>query len=110
VTTKAGDYTETFEIPGTEQRQAEVRVTLPAYQVGIYRDPRFPFKVHCYNGVEGFDLFEVQDFWGGAELVPAEVKRMYVENDLCYDIRTTVRAIEAEYRHLQLTGKIEGTP
>lgn len=103
-----GQYQETFEVAGdpSNARPAEVKITLPSYQVGIYRDPRFPFKVHTYNGLEGFDLFEVQEYWGGAELVPAEVKRIYVENVLCYDIRTTVRAIESEYRRLQLAGKV----
>jgi len=106
-TIKVGDYIETFEVAGTGQaRVAEVKVTLPSYQVGIYADPRFPFKIHVYNGQQGFDLMDVQDYYGGAELVPAEAKRIYVENVLCYDIRTTVRAIEAEYRQLQLTGKI----
>jgi hypothetical protein len=31
---------------------------------------------------------------------------MYVENHLCYDIRSVVRTIEAEHRQLQLTGRI----
>lgn len=104
---RSGDYVETFEIAGTgPQRTAEVKITLPSYQVGIYKDPRFPFRVHVYNGLQGFDLFEVQEFYGGAELVPQEAKRVYVENVLCYDIRTTVRAIETEYRQLQLAGKV----
>jgi hypothetical protein len=107
-TVKSGDYVETFEVAGRgPARATEVKVTLPSYQVGIFRDPRFPFRIHVYNDVMGFDLFEVQDFYGGAELVPAECKRMYVENVLCYDIRTTVRAIEAEYRRLQLAGKVD---
>lgn len=99
-TVKDGQYIETFEVSGdpANARPAEVKVTLPSYQVGIYKDPRFPFKVHTYNGNSGFDLFEVQDFYGGSELVPAEVKRIYVENVLCYDIRSVVQAIEKEYR------------
>ena len=106
-TVQNGEYVETFEVAGDQQqRPAEVKITLPSYQVGIYRDPRLPFKVHVYNEHRGFDLFEVQDYYGGAELVPAEVKRVYVENVLCYDIRTTVRAIQAEYRQLQLAGKV----
>lgn len=107
VTVQNGEYTETFEVAGSGPGQAaEVKITLPSYQVGIYKDPRFPFKVHTYNGMEGFDLFEVEEFYGGAELVPATVKRIYVENHLCYDIRSVVRAIEAEHRQLQLTGRI----
>ena len=107
VTVQEGQYTETFEIAGSGPAQAaEVKITLPSYQVGIYKDPRFPFKVHTYNGTEGFDLFEVEQFFGGPELVPSTVKRMYVENHLCYDIRSVVRTIEAEHRQLQLTGRI----
>lgn len=107
-TVKNGDYTETFEVSGdpANARQAEVKITLPSYQVGVYKDPRFPFKVVTYNGNEGFDLDEVQAFYGGAELVPPAVKRKYVENVLCYDIRTTVRAINEEFRQQQLAGKI----
>jgi hypothetical protein len=103
-----GDYVETFEVSGdmSQAVQAEVKITLPSYQVGIYKDPRFPFKVVCYNGNEGFDLDEVQAFYGGAELVPPGVKRKYVENVLCYDIRTVVRAINEEFRQQQLAGKI----
>lgn len=107
-TVKNGDYTETFEVSGDPANavQAEVKITLPSYQVGIYKDPRFPFKVVTYNGNEGFDLDDVQLFYGGAELVPNGVKRKYVENVLCYDIRSTVRAINEEYRQQQLAGKI----
>lgn len=105
--TRAGQFTETFEVAGDgPARVAEVKITLPSYQVGIYKDPRFPFKIHTYNQVEGFDLFEVREYYGGAELVPASCKLMYVENVLCYDIRSVVRSIEAEFRQLQLTGKV----
>ena len=97
-----GQYLETFEVAGEEQRQAEVKITLPSYQVGIYKDPRYPFKVHVYNDARGFDLFEVQKFYGGADLVPAEVRRIYVGTDLCYDMTSVVRAIQTEYRQTQL--------
>lgn len=106
-TVRNGDYVETFEVAGNlPTRPAEVKITLPSYQVGVYKDPRFPFKIHCYDGREGFDLFDVQNFYGGAELVPPVVKRVYIENVLCYDIRTVIRAINDEHRHLQLTGRI----
>ena len=106
---QVGDYVETFEVAGpmSQARTSEVKITLPSYQVGIYIDPRFPFKVHTYNGQEGFDLFDVQNYYGGSELVPQEIKRIYVSNVLCYDIRTTVRAIQTEYRQLQLAGRIQ---
>lgn len=98
---------ESFEVAGRGTRTAEVKITLPSYQVGIYRDPRFPFKVYTYGGVNGFDLFGVQEFYGGPELVPASIRRMYVSNVLCYDVRTTIQAIEAEARQLALAGRIE---
>jgi hypothetical protein len=107
-TVKNGDYIETFEVSGDlPSRPAEVKITLPSYQVGIYRDRRFPFRIHTYNGRQGFDLFEVQKYYGGAELVPQEIKRVYVENVLCYDIRTVIRAIQTEHRQLQLQGKVK---
>jgi len=107
-TVQAGEYVETFEVAGNEvSRPAEVKITLPSYQVGIYTDPRFPFKIHCYDGREGFDFAEVQAYYGGSALVPDSCKRIYIENDLCYDIRSVVRTIQAEHRHLQLTGKIK---
>lgn len=105
-TVQNGEYIETFEIAGNRAgRPSEVKITLPSYQVGIYRDPRFPFKVHTYDGRDGFDLFEVQEFYGGAELVPPVCKRVYIENELCYDVRSVVQAINDEYRHLQMLGR-----
>lgn len=107
-TVKNGEYVESFEVAGEGVgRPAQVKITLPSYQVGIYKDRRFPFKIHVYNEQRGFDLFEVQNYYGGAELVPADIKRVYVENVLCYDIRTTVQSIQREYRQLQLQGKVK---
>jgi hypothetical protein len=107
-TVQNGEYVETFEVAGSREGvPSEVKITLPSYQVGIYRDPRFPFKIHCYNGREGFDMTDVEAFYGAAELVPEKVKRVYIENVLCYDIRTVVRAISDEHRHLQLTGGLK---
>lgn len=107
-TVQNGEYIETFEVAGNENaRSAEVKITLPSYQVGIYKDPRFPFRIHVYNENRGFDLFEVQNFYGGSDLVPAEIKRVYVENVLCFDIRTTIRAIQTEARQLQLMGRMQ---
>lgn len=106
-TVQNGEYIETFEVAGVgEARPAEIKITLPSYQVGIYKDPRFPFKIHTYDGRSGFDLFEVQRYWGGSELIPAGVKRVYIENDLCYEIRSVVLAIQTEHRQLQLTGRL----
>ena len=95
---RVGEYLETFEVSGSENNVSSVKITMPSYQVGVYKDPKFPFKVHVYNDNRGFDLFDVEEFWGGADQVPSEVKRIYVANDLCYDMRTTVQAINAEYR------------
>lgn len=107
-TVQDGRFIETFEVAGTGPVQTgEIKITLPSYQTGIYKDPRFPFKVHTYNGVQGFDFFEVAEYYGGLELVPATIKRMYVENVLCFDIRTTVLTIQAEFRQMQLTGRIK---
>lgn len=105
-TAKDGDYTETFEVAGDPRnaQPAEIKITLPSYQVGIYRDPRFPFKVVTYNGKSGFDRQEVEQFFGGAEMVPPVAKRTYVENVLCYDMRSIIRAVNDEYRALRLGG------
>lgn len=105
-TVQNGDYTEEFEVAGKLSVPGQIKVTLPAYQVGIYKDPNMPFKIHVYRDERGFDFFEVNDYYGGADMVPSEIKRMYVENDLCYDIRTVVRAIQTEARQLQLAGRI----
>lgn len=106
-TSKDGEYTESFEVAGDPRnaQPAEIKITLPSYQVGIYRDARFPFKVVTYNGKSGFDREEVEAFYGGAELVPPLAKRTYVENVLCYDMRSVIRAINEEYRQLQLAGQ-----
>lgn len=100
-----GEYIETFEVAGEGPgRPAEIKITLPSYQVGIYKDPRFPFKMHCYNGREGFAFFEVQDYFGGAEMVPPTCKRVYIENELCYDPRSVINTIQTIHRQLVLQG------
>lgn len=107
-TVKNGDYLESFEISDERQpgRTSEVKITLPSYQTGIYKDPRLPFKVHVYNEQRGFDLFDVWDYFGGETLTPSECKRIYISNDLCYDIRSVINTIEAEYRQLKLQRRI----
>jgi hypothetical protein len=107
VTAQTGNgYTETFEMPGDQAKPSQVKITLPSHQVGIYKDPNMPFKIHVYQDNRGFDLFEVRDFYGGADLVPEDIKTVYVAQSLCYDIRTTRRAIEAEYREKLLKKEI----
>ena len=106
-TAKEGEYTETFEVAGDPRNAtpSEIKITLPSYQVGIYRDRRYPFKVITYNGRSGFDRQEVEKYYGGSEMVPPICKRMYVENVLCYDMRSVIRAINEEYRALRLSGR-----
>jgi len=107
-TIQDGKYIETFEVSGRGPKVAtEIKVTMPSYQTGIVKDPRFPFKIHTYNGVEGFDFFEVANYYGGADLVPPSCKRMYVENVLCYNMRSVIQTINAEFRQLQLAGRIK---
>ena len=94
-----GSVTESFEMPGERKQLSQAKVTLPSYQEKIYRDPRYEmFRIHEYNGKRGFNLFDVEAFFGGADLVPQGVKRDYVASVLVYDMRTTIQAIQAEYR------------
>ena len=89
-------------------RPAEVKITLPSYQVGIYKDPRFPFKIHCYDGREGFDLFEVQKYYGGSELVPDEMQAASTSRTTSATTSASViRTIQNEHRQMQLTGRIK---
>lgn len=104
-TVQNGDYLESFEVGGLREVPSEVKVTMPSYQVGIYKDPNLPFKINVYDSRQGFDLEEVQAYYGGSDLVPEEVKRVYVSNVLCYDIRTVIRAIETEFRRQRLANQ-----
>lgn len=104
-TTDLGNgVTESFEMPGDRSVRMQAKTTLPSHQVGIYLDPAMPdFRIHVYNNVRGFDFFDVHNFYGSVDLVPSSVKRMYVNNDLCYDIQSVIRAVESEYRDQFLT-------
>lgn len=100
----ADGSTETVEVAGELNRVSEVTTTLPSYQVGVYIDPKFPlFKIHVYNELEGFDYFDVVNYWGGESSVPDTCKRIYVQTDLCFEMRSVIAAIESAYRELQLT-------
>lgn len=103
-TVRVGDYTETFEVSGDVQNlePTEIKVTLPTYQTGIFIAPGMPFRTHVYNGARGFNLFDVEKFYGGPDYVPHGVKRIYVGTDLCYDIQTVIHQIETEHRDLVL--------
>ena len=104
-TVQIGQFMESFEVAGDAVRTEEVKITLPTYQVGLYRDPRLPFLIHVYNNNRGYDLFEVIKYYGNSpDLVLHEIQKTYVGNDLCYDIKTTNRAIENEARQLRMRG------
>ena len=105
--TEDGHLDESFEVAGDEARDMEIRVTLPSWQVGIYKDPRMPFKVHVYNGQRAFDWADIVMHYGGMDLVPSSCKRTYIGGDLCYDIKTTRETIEKQFRDLQLGRMIE---
>ena len=94
-----GGFDESFEVAGDEQHEIEVKITMPSSQVGIYRDPRFPFKIHQYNGRRGFDHDEIRDYYGGLDLIPSSVraKTIYIDSDLCFDMNAVRDAIEREY-------------
>lgn len=89
-----------FEVAGDEHRELTTTVTLPSWQVGKYRDARFPFMIHVYNGASGFDYREVMKYFGGRDLVPGTCKTRYVGNQLCYDITSTRETIESQFRLL----------
>ncbi|QKY80405.1 hypothetical protein SEA_PABST_47 [Microbacterium phage Pabst] len=92
-----GGFDESFEIAGDEQHEIDVKITMPSSQVGIYRDPRFPFKIHQYNGRRGFDHDEIRDYYGGLDLIPTSIKTLYIDSDLCFDINSVRDTIEREY-------------
>lgn len=101
-----GTLNERFEVAGDENKKVEIRITTPSWQIGLYRDPRLPFMVHTYGGVAGFDYREIVAHYGGSELVPSTIKKLYVYNDLCFDIRSTRETMEKELRDMQLAGRI----
>lgn len=100
-TITADGYTETFEVEDMRSSlvPTEIKVTLPSFQTGIYRETAdAPFRIHIYNGERGFDFDDVNAYYNGMDRVPSGVKRKYVSNDLCYDILSVIRAIENERR------------
>lgn len=94
-----GGLDETFEIAGTEKREMTVVTTVPSWQVGIYHDERFPFRVVTYNGIEGFLRTDVAAFYGGSKMIPPTIETTYVGQSLCYDMRTARITMEEEYRN-----------
>lgn len=99
-----GGLDETFEIAGQERHEIEIRTSMPTSQVGLYRDPRFPFRIHQYNGRRGFDHEEVRDFYGGLQLIPTRIQEgtIYIDLVLCFDMNIVRDAMESELRDRQL--------
>ena len=89
------------EVAGDLNRELTTTVTLPSYQVGLYHDARFPFPVHTYNGMSGFDAKEVVKYFGGLDLVPGSIKVVYVGNMLTYGIPSVRDYIQSQYLRLQ---------
>jgi hypothetical protein len=102
-----GGLDETFEIAGQEQHEITIKTTLPSSQVGIYVDPRMPFKIHQYGGRRGFDYEEVRNFYGGLDLIPTRIKEgtIYIGLDLCFDLNKVRDEMERELRERTLEGR-----
>lgn len=97
-----GGIDETFEIAGDEQSEIEIKISMPTSQVGIYIDPRMPFKIHQYGTRRAFDYEEVMNYFGGRDLVPSTVQTVYVDIDLCYTIESVRETIDRMYRETVL--------
>ncbi len=107
ITIDAGEgYTETIEVPDGTRKPLEVKVGIPTWQVGIYRDTQFPFRIVEYRSARGFFRQDVEEFFGGADVLPEGVNTIYVGNLLCYPIREVVVAINREFNQLQKRGSV----
>jgi hypothetical protein len=93
-----GGIDETFEVAGDEQHEIEIKISMPTSQVGIYVDPRMPFKIHQYGNKRAFDYDEVVRFYGGLMQIPSSITTIYVDIDLCFDIASVRDTMEKEYR------------
>lgn len=104
-----GSIVESFEMPGDQHRVSQAKISLPAYQVGLYRDPALLgefFRIHVYQERRGFDLFDVEKYFGGKHQIPSVCKRIYVDTVLCYDIDSVIQAIQDEYREKLKNGEL----
>lgn len=99
-------YTEEIEVPDGSRKPLEVKVGIPTWQVGIYKDPQFPFLVVEYRSKRGFRRQDVEAFFGGPDVLPEGLETTYVGNLLCYPIRETVVAVQREYNLLQKRGSV----
>lgn len=101
--TQDGRFEEAFEIAGDQDASLQYKITLPSYQVGIYIDPRYPWRVMQYQAARGFHYDDIVAYYGGRDLIPATVKRVYVDRMLCFDIPSVVQAVQEEARRLRLS-------
>lgn len=105
-----GSIVESFEMPGDQRRESRATIALPAYQIGLYRDPALLgefFKIHVYNEARVFDIFDVERYFGGKHMIPRTCKRAYADTMLGYEIDSVLQAIEDEYRDKVLKGEIK---
>jgi hypothetical protein len=96
-----GRLDEIFEVAGDSHNELTIKTTLQSFQVGEYRDPRFPFNVHTYDGIVGFSFSEVNAYFGGLTMVPGTIKTVYVNRQLSYSIPTVVNTIKSEFDALR---------
>lgn len=99
-------YTETIEIPDGTRKPLEAKVGIPTWQVGIYKEPQFPFRTIEYRSARGFLRQDVEAYFGGPDVLPEGVETMYVGNLIAYPIREVIVAIQREYNALQKKGSV----
>lgn len=108
VTLPADDegFTETIEVPDGTRKPLEIKVGIPTWQVGIYKDPQLPFRVVEYRSKRGFLRQDVENYFGGADVLPEGIETDYVGNLIAYPIREVIVAIQREYNQLQKKGAV----
>jgi len=99
---KFGILEESFEVAGDDVHDLQVKVTLPPWQVGVFKDPSHPFRIHTYGGAYGYDRLDVTQYYGGMLHVPSSCRYVYVGGDLCFQIASVRDTIETEYRERTL--------
>jgi hypothetical protein len=102
----AEGFTETIEVADGSRKPLEVKVGIPTWQVGIYKEPQFPFRTVEYRTAKGFYRQDVEAFFGGPDVLPEGIETMYVGNLIAYPIREVVVAINREFNQLQKKGSV----
>ena len=105
-----GSIVESFEMPGDSKKISQARISLPAYQIGCFRDPALLgqfFKIHVYNEKMVFDFFDVERYFGGKHMIPQTVQREYTDTMLGFNIESVLQAIQDEYNDKILKGEIK---